>query len=66
VRLSAAESSGVSGRELAESYWTFCGELFVCLCVRLSAAESSGVSGRQMAERYWKFCGKMFVFCLCG
>jgi len=56
----------VSGRELAESYWTFCGELFVCLCVRLSAAESSGVSGRQMAERYWKFCGKMFVFCLCG
>jgi len=30
--MSAAESSGVSGRQMAERYWKFCGKMFVCVC----------------------------------
>ena len=58
VRLSAAESTGVSGRQMAELYWKLCGEMFVfCVC----AVECSGeqrCQWRQMAESYWKFCGE--------
>jgi len=63
VRLSAAKSSGVSGRQMAERYWKF-----VVNCLFVCAVECSGVQRCEWPSdggTLLEVCGELFV-CLCG